>query len=267
MYNSTINNEDRDIKVHNPDWHPLDTVQCICWDRNENSNRFLVGGWDGILRCYSVAGSQLDQEIAINLEDPVLSCAMDLSYIVYTGHTDGTIKVTELASRRTLVLGKLPAPVKDLYWCDPIQSLIAVTIDTQLTFWRSDAVGHPVFTVQLPYKTVVSAFDYPYLLLGTAEEKMCVARVDNPQAMNVNRYFDSSLGVHCKLLSADINAQTKSWIFGSVDGRGNYGNFVETISGVDCSNSIVCFKAQRREDYSKQIYLHVNSCGIVPRKP
>jgi hypothetical protein len=54
------------------------------------------------------------------------------------------------------------------------------------------------------------------------------------------------LGLHSKLISADINASAKSWLICSADGRANYGSFYDTSTGVDCSNSVVCFKAQKR---------------------
>lgn len=168
----------------------------------------MAGAWDGILRIYGVnsTSSAVEQLDAYFLEDPILSCTMDLNYIAFTGHTDGSIKMIHLQSRQTAILGKLPAPVKDLYWVNQINSLIAVTLDQKLTFWNTSNIGSPILTVPLPYKTVVSAFDFPYLLLGTCEEKMCILKVDQPNNMNVNRYIDCALNAHCKLTSADIHA-------------------------------------------------------------
>jgi hypothetical protein len=54
MYNSQICASDKDHKVTNTDWNPIDTVQCIYWDRNDGCCRFLAGGWDGILRMYGL---------------------------------------------------------------------------------------------------------------------------------------------------------------------------------------------------------------------
>lgn len=202
------------------------------------------------------------------MEEPILGCTMDRNYLVYTGHTDGSIRMLDLQSRQTSQLGKLPAPVKDVYWVEQIGSLIAVTFDQQITFWQLSNIGAPVHTIQLPYKTVVSAFDFPYLLLGTSDEKICVLRIDQPSCVNVNRYIDSPLGAHCKLLSADINASSRGWLFGSMDGRGNYGHFAdEGINGVNCSITIVNFKAQKKEEYSRNMYYHVNACGFNPRRP
>ena len=246
---SLVNAEERDAKVLGVDSNPLDTIQTITWDRNETT-RFIAGGWDGILRIYTIQFNPLgiNQADAYYLEDPILGSAMDCNnYIAFTGHTDGHIKMISLQARQTAILGKLPAPVKDLYWCYEINSLIAVTIDCHLTFWQTSNIGAPVFSVQLPHKTVVSAFDYPYLLLGSSDEKMCILRVDQPNAMNVNTYIDSPLGQFCKLMSADVSASSKGWLICSMDGRGNYGNFRDLPAGVDCRDTVVCFKAQKRE--------------------
>jgi hypothetical protein len=95
----------------------------------------------------------------------------------------------------------------------------------QLTFWQTNQIGSPVFTLNLPLKTVTSAFDYPYLMLGSVGEKMSVFRIDQPSSIGTPKYVESALGLYCKLMSCDINAATRGWLMGSVDGRGNYGTF------------------------------------------
>ena len=201
------------------------------------------------------------------LEDPILGCSLDSqNYIAFTGHTDGSIKMIHFQTKQTAILGKLPAPVKDVYWCPEISSLVAVTIDQSLTYWQTSNIGAPVFSIQLPHKTVVSAMDYPFLLLGSNDEKLCILRVDQPTTMNVNTYVDSGLGQFSKFMSAAVNAKDKGWLLCSMDGRGNYGLFRETSAGIDCRESVVCFKAQKKEEYNHSSLYQVNCCGFQPTK-
>jgi hypothetical protein len=62
-------------------------------------------------------------------------------------------------------------------------------LDVQVTFWQTSQIGSPVFTVNLSNKTVTSAFDYPYLMLGSVGEKMSIFRVDQPNSIGSPKYY------------------------------------------------------------------------------
>lgn len=260
--------EDKDIRVKATDQEPLDTIQCIYWDRNEGY-RFIAGGWDGVLRFYSVNISPmfLEQNYCTFLEEPILCCTMDKNYIAYTGHSDGLIRATNIPTNQTVIFGKHEgAAIKDVYWIEQLNCLISLGFDTKLNFWLPGNVS-PIVTIPLAHKTFCSALDYPYLLIGSSDEKFTVFRIDNPNAIGIPKYIDSQLGTYSKLISADINTSVRSWLVCSADGRANYGTFYDTATGVDFTNSVVCFKAQKREDYVKNLYYMVNACGFNPRKP
>jgi WD40 repeat protein len=109
---------EKDVRVKELDQQPLDSIQCIYWDRNEGC-RFIVGGWDGVLRFYSMNFSPmfLEQNYCTFLEEPILCCTMDRSYLAYTGHSDGFIRATNIPTNQTVVFGKHEgAAVKDVYW-------------------------------------------------------------------------------------------------------------------------------------------------------
>lgn len=229
--------------------YPLDTIQCISWDKDPNKPIFAAGGWDCFLRIYMVNFNPLEvtQIDAYYLDEPLISCSMTRNYIVFTGHVDGNIRMVNLQTKQTGIFGRHNAAIRDVHWVEQMNTLITLGFDQVMNFWDPSNSSSPVFTVNLPYKTVVTAFDYPYILIGTEGERYTVIRIDQPNLIGTPRYIDSHLGQSSKLQSADINAKSKGWLMGTVDGRGNYGTFYDLANNqVDFSNSVVCFKAQKK---------------------
>lgn len=231
---------------------------------------FAAGGWDCFLRIYMVNFSPLEvsQVDAYYLDEPIISCSMTRDYIVFSGHIDGNIRMVNLQTKQVGMFARHNAAIRDVYWIDQMNILVSFGFDQVMNFWDPNNNVSPVFTVNLQYKTVATAFDYPYVLICSEGERYSVIKIDQPNLINQPRYYDCHLGPSSKILSCDINAKTKGWLIATVDGRGNYGTFYDLPNNqVDPSNSVVCFKAQKKEEYVKNFLLQVNSCGFNPERP
>lgn len=86
-----------------------------------------------------------------------------------------------MANDKKGIIGKHDSPICKLFWIDKFGLLLSLGFDCKLKFWNMQNSGGNFLAKQfdLPSKVHTAAYDYPYLLIGTADNKIAIINVNS----------------------------------------------------------------------------------------
>lgn len=121
------------------------------------------------------SSEEIEIPFKIFLEHPIISVTIGKNNIAFAGLSTGDIVAVDLSNSQCQQIGVHEGtPVCKLFWIDNYSLLMSLGFDQKLKFWNlSNNNGN--FLAQefnLPFKTHTAAFDYPFLVVGTAEGKV-----------------------------------------------------------------------------------------------
>jgi WD40 repeat protein len=114
---------------------PLDTVSCIVWDVYRSDSLFATGSWDGFIRIYSVASSEVNKAWQLFLNHPVLCIDFNPDGILLAGLASGDVVAIEMKSSKTVVLGSHDAPICGVYWLREKGLVMTLGFDRLIRLW------------------------------------------------------------------------------------------------------------------------------------
>ncbi|KAG8470716.1 hypothetical protein KFE25_009137 [Diacronema lutheri] len=172
-------NPNGDILVANG---PTDGISCVKF--SPVANNLVAGSWDNQIRFWEVQATGATVPKAAQTYDaPILSCAWSHDGMrVFTGGCDKQAKCWDLASNQVIQVGAHDAPVRYVFWLHEMTPNCVVTgsWDKTLKYWDCRAPA-PVLTVPLTERVYCMDATYPLLTVSTADRKVIVFDLNNPQ--------------------------------------------------------------------------------------
>jgi len=269
----------KDINVATQEELPTDTVSCISWSPHGNIPQFATSDWDSRIRIYDldVESQILKQKEYFDTESPCLTVNwhQDMPRL-FAGCTDGSIKLFDVETGSSSVVGYHEGPVKSAYWISETNALLTLSFDKTLRFWDPRQDGSKNITgFKLGYSPFCSDFIYPYLAVGMNEDVVLLMNLNHikttmrssifpcimsPLAKEQSRSQLSSIKLFCSPAEMRVG-------FGGNDGRVNISTVLEPSHSLTRIESIITFRGHRKtEDSSnKQTLYPANCMGFHPR--
>lgn len=86
-------------------------------------------------------------------------------------------------------LGSHEAPICQVFWIQQYGVLMSLGFDSKLKFWNlSNNGSNLIKQFQLPSKTHTAAYDYPYLMVGTADGKLGFLKLDDLKNFKIDQH-------------------------------------------------------------------------------
>ena len=196
--------EPQDIKLNNG---PADGIACMAFSQN---NLLAVGSWDSMVRVWQVqrAGNQIQSaELQQQKYDgPVLCAAFKPEGdMLFTGGADNTVRLLNMQTNQTLILGRHDQPVKSIHWL-PVHNLVVTgSWDATVRFWSPGKPGAEVFKLQLKHKVYAMDVSYPMMVVSTAE----TGNNNSPVLHAYDITFQSGQPVPLHQLDSTLKHQTR----------------------------------------------------------
>jgi hypothetical protein len=113
----------------------------------------------------------LEIPFQIFLEHPIISVTMGRNNLAFAGLSTGDIVAVDMANNQCQLIGNHEGvPICKIFWVDNFNILMSFGYDQKIKFWIL-ANNNGNFLAQeanLPFKTHTAAYDYPYVVIGTA---------------------------------------------------------------------------------------------------
>lgn len=234
----------------------------MAWATNLQ-NIFAATSWDGELRVFEVAngayGFAILQKLAYKFPSPALKCVWnDQCTQIYVGLMDGTIKIYDLGSGQTADMGRHNVSISSLNFVPGQNVLVSTGYENIINFWQAGN-PNPVLTVNADNKVFAADFQYPLLIAGTANERIMIVDITNPNSRTVLDSLD--LGKFSQIQSIALNQKGSTYGIASFDGRANLSAIVKGVNGLYTSVLVLIFR--NRRSHSKAINknrLETQSC-------
>mmetsp|Transcript_10443 Transcript_10443/g.28436 ORF Transcript_10443/g.28436 Transcript_10443/m.28436 type:complete len:343 (-) Transcript_10443:215-1243(-) len=243
-------NPNNDMVVPNG---PTDGISCLKW--SPTSNLLVAGSWDNQIRCWDVQMSgQVLPKAAQHHDAPILACAWSQDGArVFSAGCDKQAKCWDLASNQMMQVGAHDAPIRHMFWLQEMNCLVTGSWDKTIKYWDCRAPT-PQCTVQLSERVYCMDALYPLLTVGTADRKLHIFNLQNPQ--KAFRELESPLKYQSRCIA---NFPDKSgFCLGSVEGR-------VAVQHVEPANSSKNFAFKcHRENTSSDIWA-VNAMAFHPK--
>lgn len=240
MFGSQEANKDESLNDFNvsPNTPPFeDSISSISWATSNPSGgrqtMFAVGTWDSGVRVFNVEQNEqglvhVAQKFMMKLTAPVMSVAWNAqSNIVFAGCADGVVRAVDLASSKSMDVGKHTGPVKDIFFATNQNTIISTSFDKNINFWQMGN-PNPIFNVNLPHKLYAADFQNPLFVAGMSNEKILMFDINN---VNQKVILESQLGKESQIQSVALSPDCETFGMGSVDGRANLSTIGKQING------------------------------------
>jgi hypothetical protein len=114
---------------------------------------------------------------------------------------------------------------------------MSLGFDHKIKFWNLAGNNGNFFAQEfdLPFKTHTAAYDYPYMVVGTAEGKVSILNLSslpNLRIANENAWMDV-MEFGSKFTCSIIKANAKLFAMGCADGRVAINIFKESYNGIE----------------------------------
>lgn len=196
-------------------------------------NVFACTTWDGDLRIIEVIQNQfgkfLQQKFSTKMSQPALKCTWnDQSSQLFIGLIDGTVKAIDINTQQTADLFKHTSAISSLHFIPTMNTLICSGYDSLIKCYQ---VGNssPSLTIDAQNKVFASDFQFPYLVAGTANEKLLFYDLKNSSKTVLD---SADLGKNSQIQAVAINHKATSYGVATFDGRANISSISKNTAGV-----------------------------------
>ncbi|KAI3861911.1 hypothetical protein MKX03_004419 [Papaver bracteatum] len=211
-------NPNNSLEVLHP---PEDYISSLCFSPKRKS--LAATSWDKTVKCWKIglareesgleAVSQLVK--TINNDQPVLCSAWnDDGDTIFRGGCDKQVKMWSYKSNESSTVGKHDEPVKEIAWIPNRKLLATGSWDKTLRYWD---LRQPtaVLTQQLPERCYALSVNYPFMVVGTADENLIVFDLTKPQ----QEYKRIQSPLKCQTRCVALFPDNKGFLVGSIEGR------------------------------------------------
>ncbi|KAJ1628570.1 rae1-like protein [Pavlovales sp. CCMP2436] len=243
-------NPNGDLLVQNG---PTDGISCVKW--SPVANLLIAGSWDNQIRCWDVqATGATVPKAAQQFDAPILTCAWSNDGTrVFAGGCDKQAKCWDLGSNQVIQVGAHAEPVRYMFWLQEINCLVTGSWDKTIKYWDLRAPT-PQCTVTLSERVYCMDATHPLLTVGTADRKISVFDMQNPQVPF--RELESPLKYQSRCIA---NFADKSgFCLGSVEGR-------VAVQHVEQANAQKNFAFKCHRDNTTNDIWAVNSIAFHPK--
>lgn len=195
---------------------------------------FASTSWNGELRIFEVTssayGNAIIQKMSYSFQSPALKCAWnDQNSQIYVGLMDGAIKVFDIGSQQVADVGRHSAGISSLHFVPGMNTIISTGYESNIQFWQMGN-PNPVMTYNAENKVYTSDFQFPMLVAGTANERIMLVDINNPNSKSVVDSGD--LGKFSQIQSIAINQKCSMFGIASFDGRANLSSINKNVNGL-----------------------------------
>mgnify|MGYP002626794192 FL=1 len=209
-----------------------DTVQCLKFIPNQNSNYLATGGWDNKLRVFNINYNiinqglpQEDAQITSQLElgnqqnSPIFSLSWEGNTgRIFTGCADGSINYVDLQKNSSTTLGRHKNPCKEVIYHQNYNILLSGGYDGSVKIFDLRS-GNEVCTYQFDNKVYTMSCVKDLLVVGLSELKMAyfnLAKLQN-KMFKPEIIFNSHLKYQTRKVS--VFPDGRGFAEGSIEGR------------------------------------------------
>ena len=164
-----------------------DSIGALDWSPVPG-DMLATGSWDNKLRVYVVqrsapngapTGGQGKAEKDVGA--PILDVEWkDDGATLFSAGCSKKINMWSLQTDQIVEIGAHDAPIKGVHWVKEKQFLVTCGWDKAIKYWDC-RTATPQFTLPLPDKITAMDVRYPLLLVSTADKKIYIFHLDNPQ--------------------------------------------------------------------------------------
>lgn len=273
-------NMDGLIYTVNPNDLPADSVEQVEFSP-KSANLFAAISWDCTLRLYEVSGGQIVLKTSLTLGAYPLSLAWGLNgNSVYVALSNNTIYETDFGSSGLQKFADCAATTFMLKSAEAINALISFDTTYNINV-HVKGTNSPVITLNLMYPVIDASISGHLMLLALGDSHTTIIDLNS-----INLYKPASLlyimsQLDSTLSTCSIDAETLSYVLGSVDGRIQKGA-VKTLPNPQMPSAIKSYgiyfntndtqvsfiyiaHAKKLENSILQDMYQINSCGFNNR--
>lgn len=204
-------NPNNDVIIQNA---PDDSISQVCWSAAPRS-LLAAASWNKQVRVWEVQQGNAVPRTVLQHQAPVLACAFNEDgERIFTGGCEKQVKIWQVATGQSTVLGQHDAPIKELKYIRENQMIVTGSWDKTLRYWdvRSSKC---VLQTQLSDRVYAMDVTHPVLVVGTANRQFTIFNLSNPQ--QPFRTAESPLKMQTRCIA---NFPDKSgFAIGSIEGR------------------------------------------------
>ena len=244
--NTSLDDYKNDIKPDQSMPGYNDSISSIAWANQQLPNYFATTSWDGELRVLSLEqgqfGPAIFQKMSYKFPSPALKCTWsDQNNHLYVGLLDGTIKAFDLGSSQVADIGRHNAGISSLHFVPGMNAIVSTAYESQVNVWQPGN-PNPAMSFSAENKVFTSDFKFPILVAGTANEKMMLVDVHNPNSKVCVE--SSDLGKFSQIQAIAINQKCSTFGAASFDGRANLSNIGKNVNGQFAPVPLILFRKQ-----------------------
>lgn len=179
---------------------PTDSTQCIEFMPGNDSDIFLTGGWDGVIRLYKFDisyNSELKLGGSLKLNEPILSVTWLSNTNFLISCTNGVVLGASLTNSgiEARQVAKFKVPIQKLSYQTIENKKVVFCFGLSNEIYILDiASGNTVKTINLKYNMVACDMTDKLVICGLSENKFLVDSVENLISKNGDwNYVDSEL--------------------------------------------------------------------------
>ena len=258
---------------------PLDTVASLQWIPNLQLRILAASTWDGKIHLYELSqgGYQkvLTQKmIYTSANEPILSISWKKdSSMIFAGCGDNTVKVFDVNTGKSMVVGQHDGPVNSVYWIEQMNVIMSISFNQQIKFWQLGN-PNPVFQLMSDSRIFTSDFNFPYVFLGLNNDQLNIFDLNQMQSFpNGKLVGNFSSPLQSQTNSLALFPKNDGFGVGSIDGRANlstmekqavYGNNNPSAPLFKTASKMT-FKCHKLEETpNMNVLLPVHSIGFHP---
>ena len=241
----------QDINVQNPNDLPTDSVSCVRFSNDMNSNLFATSDWSGKVRIYDIVmngnSGQLTQKAMFDCKIPILEIYWQLNNTcIFACCIDGKVNAINIQTSQIQPILEDPQIITFIYTNqNNMDIILTFSINKTLKIWK---VGNnqPLSTIQLDYVPIKASIGNNGLILATFGNfqfsLFTMQNLNNSMKLN---YSKCDLGT--PINSAAVSPKSNTFSIGTVDGRILIGEAFSRGNYFD-HKVLIQFKAHRSGD-------------------
>jgi mRNA export factor len=200
---------------------PSDTVQSLKWAPTPQTNLLCAGSWDSKATIWEIAPTgQSMMKLQTTLTDPIFSVAWknDLSGILLGG-AENTVKLWDLPSNQTQVIGTHNAPVREVLWSPELNHTISGSWDSSVAFWDGRQQT-PTAKITVPGRVYGMACIYPLLAASLSDKRIAIWNLNRlQQNVNPEIHHDNTIKFQIRSMCALSDNKGMGVALGFIEGR------------------------------------------------
>ncbi len=144
--------------------------------------------------------------------------------------------------------------------------VLSVGFDNLIKIWSLDGSPNSPFEITLPVKTHTASYDYPYLLIGSAEGTIAIINLKNLPSIKVPKHPDDYLKTSIERFSKFncsriLGGDAKVIALGTVDGRCLTSKFKESYDNISILEPLVS-RSQKTSTTRTSLYGQIDCVDL-----